>query len=364
MNKWVPFLVILLILTVAPLTMAEPANDPIFYAQVVDGQKTVYLVKSDGTDQRTLASGKDIKVFFIKKHILYYKEHQLFEYFPADQQTKLLNRFEEDQISIQSLSSQSDEPGAPDQALILAESPYEQNFYILEFSDDSVRPITNPSFSNSLSGGDSSIKVYNRDRSALAVVHQTGMKLRFELYIQEKMNEKFKTSWTLPQNMTVIPELPVWSPSSNMLAFYARAVDKVTGFYSLYLYSLKSRKMVLIQEQVFPVMSLGGLTMGSFRPEWSGDGAQLIFQYQPYGLPTESTIIKYDVALDKLITLTSSRGHNLYPTWSPSGQNILFLSNRDSYEDELYVMDNKGEHIQRISQAKGYTEWASWYKTE
>lgn len=365
-NKILPVLVILFVLSVSTIAMADAGNDNILYAQVFGDQRTVFLVKDDGSDQQTLVSGKNIKVFLVHKHILYYKDHQLFEYFPADQKTKLLSRFEEDQISIQSLADHSDAPEAPDQAVILAQTPYEQNFYILEFSDDSVRAISTPTFTNSLSTSSSrsSIKVYNADQSAVAVVHQAGVKLRFELFIQEKVNEKLKTSWTLPQDMTVIPELPIWSPNSHLLTFYARPANQLTGFYSLYLYNLETHKMLLIQDQVFPVMSLNSLTMGSFRPEWSGDGKQLLFQYQPYGLPTESIILKYEVASDKLNTLTSSRGHNLYPTWSPLGKNILFLSNRDSIQDELYVMDEKGENLKKISPSKGYTEWASWYKAE
>ncbi len=357
--------VILFVLGVSSLAMADLSNDYIFYSQVVGDQKTVFLVNKDGGDQQVLVKGKDIDVFLVNKHILYYKDHQLFEYFPTDKKAKLLSRFEEDQIAVQSLAGKADGPDVPDQALILAQTPYERHFYILEFSDGSVRLVSNPSLANSLStSGSGSIKVYNADRSAVAVLRQAGVKLRFELSIQEKMNEKLKTSWTLPQNMTVIPELPIWSPNSRMLVFYARTSGQLTGFYSLYLYHLESKKMILVQEQVFSVMSLASLSMGSFRPEWSSDGGQLIFQYQPYGLPTESTILRYDAALDKLTALTSSRGHNLYPTWSSSGKNILFLSNRDSSRDELYIMDNQGEHLKRLSATEGYTEWASWYKEE
>jgi hypothetical protein len=364
-NKFLPGLIILLILTMSTLVFAGSEKDNVLFSQVSGDQKTVFLMKDDGGEERTLVTGKDIKVFLIRKHILYYTNHQLFEYLPAEQKAKLLNRFHEENITVQSLADNADSTAAPDQAVIVAETPYEQNFYILEFSDDSIRSVSNPSLASSLSTtGTSSIKVLNADGSAVAVVHQAGVKLRFELLIQEKANDKLKTSWTLPQNMTVIPELPIWSPDSKLLVFYARESDQLTGFYSLYLYNRTNHKMSLVQEQVFPVMSLNSLSMGSFRPEWSQDGKEIIFQYQPYGLPTESLIFKYEVGRDRLISLTGSRGHNLYPAWSPSGKNILFLSNRDSVQDELYVMDDKGEHLKRLSPQQGYTEWASWYKTE
>jgi hypothetical protein len=376
MKKFLPMLIISAIIGLSTLTLADSATsinsvtsitDDVFFSQVVGDQKTVFLVKADGTDQRALVSGKNIKVFLIRKHMLYYTDHQLFEYLPVEQKSKLLTRFNEDEIFIQDLAGKTaSQSETPDQAVILAETPYEQNVYVLEFSDGSIRSVSESLFSSSASNANSasSIKISSPDQTAVAVVQQAGMKLRFELLIQEKVKDKPKTSWTLPQNMTVIPELPIWSPNSHSLAFYARSFDQLTGFYSLYLYDLEKKELRMIQEQVFSTMSLNSLSMGPFRPEWSQDGKYLIFQYRPYGLPTESLILKYDAVNDKKTTLTSSCGHNLYPTWSPSGKSILFLSNREAIQDQVYIMDDKGEHLRRLSPPNGYTEWASWYKAE
>jgi Tol biopolymer transport system component len=75
-------------------------------------------------------------------------------------------------------------------------------------------------------------------------------------------------------------------------------------------------------------------------------------------------ILKYEKGADKKVILTSSRGHNLYPSWSTSGKSILFLSNRDSAQDQVYTMDSNGEHLKRLSPPEGFTEWASWCKTD
>jgi Tol biopolymer transport system component len=357
MKKFLPILILMVILSFSSLTQADSGRDSIFYAQVVDGQKTIYYAQSDGTNQRVIVKGKDVKFFLIRKHFLYYTNHQLYEYDLASQKARPLTRFTEDLIDIKDMS---DKPDAPDQALIIAETAYERNLYILEFSDGSTRMVQN-SFSSGTENA-SSIRGYSPDQTALAVVHQAAMKYRFELYIQEKVNGKLKTSWTLPNNMTIIPELPLWAPNSRMVAFYARQFDGLAGFYSLYLYHLNTKKLQLVQEQVFSKMPFSILQMGSFIPEWSQDSNYLIFQYQPYGLPTESLILKYDVAADKTTTLTSSLGHNLYPSWSPSGKSILFLSNRESFRDQVYTMDPNGENLKRISPPEGYTEWVSWYK--
>jgi hypothetical protein len=337
--------------------LADSQTDDVLYTQVVNDQKIVYLVKGDGSNSRTLIQGTDLKYFLVRNHILYFTKHQLFIYDPLTGKAKLLSRFNEDEIFIHEISDKAD---APDQAMVLANTPYERNLYILEFSDGSIRTVSNSALSGT--GNSSSLKNFSPDQNALAIIRQASMKLRFELLIQEKSsNDKLKTSWILPKILTVIPEIPVWSPNSKMLAFYAKP-NGFQGFYSLYCYDLDTKELHLIQEQVFSVFSSINLQMGPFIPEWSQDSKCLIFQYQPYGLPTASLILKYDASSGKKTTLTSSRGRNLYPSWSPSGKNILFLSNRDSNQNQVYTIDANGEHLKRLSPNEGYTEWASWYK--
>jgi Tol biopolymer transport system component len=373
MKKFLPALTVLIGLGLSTWTMADSGIDEVVYCQLFNGQRTVFVVNSDGGNQRIVVSGKDVKTFLIRKHILYFTNHQLFEYLPATGQSKLLGRFDEDKLTIQDLSDKSyaaaeiaagNQAQAPDQAVILAETIFEQNLYIIEFSDGSIRTVTSSMLPNTMTSvGISSPKSYSPNQTALALVRQDGMKLRFEITIQEKKNGQFKTTWTLPKNMTIIPELPVWSPGSRWLAFYARAYESVSGFYSLYLYDRESKEMRTVQEQVFSTIPSNVLTMGSFVPQWSKDGKFLIFQYQNYG-PTDSLIMKYEAETGKKLTLTSSRGHNLYPSWSPTGKSILFISNREAAQDQVYTIDANGEHLKRLSPPEGYTEWANWYQAE
>jgi Periplasmic component of the Tol biopolymer transport system len=354
------------------LALADSGIDRILYCQVIDGKKTVFLVDSDGGNQQALVTAKDVGTYLIRNHILYFTDHQLFKYIPATGQSKLLGRFEENTLSIQDLSGIADSSGntaiannpsqSLDQAVILAVTPFEQNLYILDFSDDSIRSVSNSSTSGAPgSSGASSLKSYSPDRNALVVVRQVGMKLRFEMSVQEKHNERFIPAWSLPQDMTVIPDLPVWSPDSRRLAFYARPYDGISGFYSLYLYNLAAKEMHMVQGQVFSTIPSNDLSMGVFKPEWSKDGKSLIFPYQTYG-PSDSLIIKYEVAAGKKITLNGSRGHNLHPSWSPSGKSILFISNREAAQDQVFTMDGNGENLKQLSPAQGYTEWARWYE--
>lgn len=358
MRRLIPVLLIAFTLVTASLVKAEPPDDLVFFSQVTSGRKTIYSCRYDGTDLRSIVSGKSIRPFLVGKHFLFFSDHQLFEYNVLSRQTKLLTRFSENEIAIQQLAGGS---GGPDQALVLALGDYGRNYYILEFSDGSIRPAQNNYFTGT---GSTALKGYSPDEKSLTIVRQASVNFRFELILQEKMKEKFKTTWTLPNHMTVIPEGPVWSPNSRMIAFYAKEFNSPEGFYSLYIFNLDTRELRLIQEQVFSKFAFGNFRVGPFIPNWSKDSRNIVFQYQPYGIPTESSIIKYEIEAEKKVVLYNSHGHMLYPSWSPSGRNILFLANQETNKDQLYVISGNGEKVWRLSPSDGYSEWAVWYNPE
>ena len=178
------------------------------------------------------------------------------------------------------------------------------------------------------------------------------------------MNGKKKTSWSLPQEMTIIPDWPIWSPDSKRLAFYAKKADGFEGFYSLYIFDLAKKELILVENQVFAKYVFSNVGMKAFIPAWSDDGQFLIFQSQPNGLPNWSSIIKYDTVTGKKQILTQSAGSNDYPVWSLTDRFISFLSNRETSERQLYMIDPHGKNLRRVSPQEGHTEWAEWYRGE
>ena len=42
--------------------------------------------------------------------------------------------------------------------------------------------------------------------------------------------------------------------------------------------------------------------------------------------------------------LTNNAGTDAHPAWSPNGQMLAFVSNRDGNEDEIYVMNADGSN--------------------
>ena len=62
---------------------------------------------------------------------------------------------------------------------------------------------------------------------------------------------------------------------------------------------------------------------------------------------------------DVATNLTHDAGDDWYPAWSPDGQRIAFMSDRDG-NDELYVMDADGSNPTRLTQDAGRDWYSAW----
>lgn len=330
----------------------------VVFLQKNDQGKMLYIVKEDGSALRTILSGQEIVSYQVGRHLLIYSDRKLFEYDPEQSETKLLTSFgkEVDFCYVFGMK-----PAGPDQALVVTGSQYSSflRWHVLEFSDGSLRKI-DPPFDSIPSGKSSE---YSPDENAEAIIKRTSFGNRFELQIKDKVAGKSKIVWTLPKEMTILPAYPVWAPNSRLVAFYGKELKEkgdFNGSYSLYIFDLDRKELILVQEQVFSIASYNKVEMGEFRPDWSSDSKYLIVEYQPFGLPTESSILRYEVGSGQKVFLNNSRGEKQYPAWSASGDYILFLSSREGKGYQLYVMDSNGTKVTRLSPLAGITEWAKW----
>lgn len=339
---------------------AFSTGESAIFIQKNGAERTLYIVKEDGSGLQTIVSGKEIICYTVGQHLLIYSERRLLEYIPEKSETKLIADFGKDVDFCYAFAM---EPAGPDQALVVTGSQYSSflHWYVLEFSDGSLRKI-DPPFDSVPAGKSSKL---SPDENAEAIIKSMALGNRFELQIKEKGAGKTKTKnlWTLPKEMTTLPVYPVWAPNSRQLAFYAKQLTEnegVTGTYSLYVFDLDRKELVLVQKQVFSISGYSKLEMGEFRPDWSNDSKYLIVEYQPFGLPTESSVLRYEVSSGKKIFLNNSPGEKQYPSWSPSGNRILFLSSREGKGYQLYTMDSSGNKLSRLSPPAGITEWAKW----
>ena len=313
--------------------------------------KSLYIAEIGNSAPHLIVSDKGLSVFLQEQQLLYFHDRQLYRYDPLTQESRLLTKFKEPEIKLQVL------PGTPGQALVSARTDgynYEINWYVLELNDGSLRRVSPPG--NASGGGEKSLKGLSPDELSQVVL--THAKRGFSLAVQRKLKGRFSQIWSLPQEMTVIPELPVWAPNSRLLAFYAKPVNNQAIYYSLYIFNLDTLKLIKVQEQVYD--SVFTATAG-FRPEWSADSQTLIFQYQPYGSPTQSLIMSYEVKNAKQQILVKGPGMNEYPQLSPSNQNLIFLSDRDGIRHQVYIMNLKDQKPERLL-VSGETEWCDWYQ--
>lgn len=342
------FLLILIVIFFSGIASCSSAEYLVFTQKTGD-QTVIYTYQPDTAELQEVVRGKDLSIFLQGKHFIYFIDQKLFQYNVITGQSKELAAFTEKNIYLEVI------PDGPEQALVVAEDKYKIfNWYVLELSDGSLRRIKQPPLNHS--GPYRTPSLISPDKKATAVIKRSG------LLIEETVNGKTQTVWSLPKGMTIIPDWPVWSPDSKRIAFYAKEDKGFEGFYSLYLFDLVKKELIMVEKQVLAKYLFSNISMRSFIPVWSKDGKRLIFQSQPNGVPTRSLIIKYNVITGEKQVLTDSPGSNDYPEWSFSERYISFLSNRETPGRQLYLMDPEGENLKRVSPEEGNTEWASWYR--
>ena len=59
------------------------------------------------------------------------------------------------------------------------------------------------------------------------------------------------------------------------------------------------------------------------------------------------------------VNLTKNLADDLFPAWSPSGEQILFVSNRDGMRD-LYLMDADGGNVEKVFKQRAHREDPTW----
>jgi hypothetical protein len=348
------FFLILIVIFFSGIALGSSVEYLVFTQKTGD-QTIVYTYQPDTAELKEVVRGQNLSVFLQGKHFLYLKDQKLFQYHAVAARSKELATFEEKRVYLEVI------PDGPEQALVVAEDKYKiYNWYVLELSDGSLRRIKQPQFRPT--GGYRVPSLTSPDRKATAVIKTPAFSQSPTLLIEATVNGKTETVWSLPKGMMIIPDWPVWSPDSKRIAFYAKEDRGFEGFYSLYLFDLAQKELILVEKQVLAKYLFSNISMRSFIPVWSKDGKSLIFQSQPNGLPTRSLIIKYNIITGEKQVLTDSSGSNDYPEWSFSERYISFLSNRETPGRQLYLMDPEGGNLKRVSPEEGNTEWSSWYR--
>jgi len=334
-----------------PGSLAKSYGTKILFIQSTDRGKSLYISDADGSHLYEIHSAKELKVYLEKGHLLFTAGNQVYEYDWKNKQKKRWAVFEEPAIYLSFM------PDELDQALVVGVSPLQTNYYVLDFTDGNVRRIPPGSWSED-SGYVSKITVPSGDQVRSATVKRVSLG-RFELVIREGKEER----WVLPRSMTLLPEAPLWSPDSLKLAFFAKSWNEPSGFYSLYVLDCSQDKpnLELVHEEVFPRYFFNRPDSGGFIPDWDASSNYLYFSTLPYGGPSQSNVMRYDLKNHRSTVLFHHPSENYYPKIDPSGTELLFLSNREGDRFQLYRIKAPWTEAVRVSPPEGFTEWARWY---
>ena len=126
-------------------------------------------------------------------------------------------------------------------------------------------------------------------------------------------------------------------------------------------YTMISMKAVLASVSVLILVSVLGLPTFLISAKAASGRGQIVFSrgmWQNENAESFFNIWVMDADGENEKQLTNS-GKDTYPSWSPDGRRIAFLSTRDG-RNEIYVMDSDGANVKRLTDMPDVHGFPSW----
>ncbi|MBP8274418.1 MAG: PD40 domain-containing protein [Acidobacteria bacterium] len=135
-----------------------------------------------------------------------------------------------------------------------------------------------------------------------------------------------------PRRITTTPSRdvgPAWSPDGKAIIFMSDRDNPEFDIYTMMVDGSNVQRMT------------NGHT--NWFPQFSPDGARV-------AMHTGRDVHVLDVATQKIARLTTDPANGMYPTWSPDGQRLIFMSWRNG-ATQLFMMNADGSDQQQIAAA-------------
>lgn len=224
---------------------------------------------------------------------------------------------------------------SPDGSKVLFSTYGTWNLYTIDANGENLTQITDFRSNNGDWSPDGEQIVFQSD-------HQNEPEDTPDIYMMDLGSENLVEILDDPE---VADFNPRWSPDGEKIYY----ISAKTGNYEIFSMNVDGSDPVQITESETPITNF----------ELSPDGERIVFTYPMGGEATDLFIIDVDGDVESVVQLTADADFDSNPSWSPSGEQIVFRSDRSGTPD-LWMINVDGTELTQLTADEYYDDLPDW----